>query len=96
MVIVDPISLRDAMPSSSGGSKMECDSILLDLLYQGGRQTEFDVSNSIAIGIHGLSHVALESVYNYNLLSLITGKQKEAFHPADCPYRKNCPYSNQN
>ena len=53
---------------------------------------------SIAIGIHGLSHVALESVYNYNLLSLITGKQTEAYHPADCPYRKNCncPYSNQN
>jgi hypothetical protein len=48
MAIVDPISLRDAMPSSSGGSKMECDSILLDLLYQGGRQTGYDPSNHTA------------------------------------------------
>jgi hypothetical protein len=47
---------------------------------------------SIAIGIHGLSHVALESVYNFNLLSLIMGKQAEPYHPADCPYRGNCPY----
>jgi hypothetical protein len=49
---------------------------------------------SIATGIHGLSHIALESVYNYNLLSLITGKQTEPYHPYDCPYRKNCkcPY----
>ena len=49
---------------------------------------------SIATGIHGLSHIGLESVYNYNLLSLITGKQAEAYNPYDCPHRKNCncPY----
>ena len=46
---------------------------------------------SIATGIHGLSHIGLESVYNYNLLS---GKQVEQYHPYDCPHRKNCncPY----
>ena len=49
---------------------------------------------SIAIGIHGISHAGLESVYNYNPLSLLTGKQPEPYHPIDCPYRKhcNCPY----
>ena len=29
---------------------------------------------SIAIGVHGLSHVGLESVYGYNPLSVFTGK----------------------
>ena len=49
---------------------------------------------SIATGIHGLSHLGLESVYKYNLLSLITGKQIEKYHPYDCPHRRNCncPY----
>jgi hypothetical protein len=49
---------------------------------------------SIAIGVHGISHTGLESVYNYNPLSILTGKQSESFHPIDCPYRRhcNCPY----
>jgi hypothetical protein len=49
---------------------------------------------SIAISIHGISHIGLESVYNYNPLSIFTGKQVEAYHPIDCPCRRhrNCPY----
>jgi len=43
---------------------------------------------SIAMGIHGISHMGLESVYNYNPLSLFTGKQTEPYHPLDCPYRQ--------
>ena len=45
---------------------------------------------SIAGSIHGVSHMGLETVYGYNPLSLITGKTNEAYHPADCPYRKQC------
>ena len=47
---------------------------------------------SIAMGIHGISHIGLEYVYNFNLLSMGTGKQIEPYHP--CPYRRhcNCPY----
>jgi hypothetical protein len=45
---------------------------------------------SIAAGVHGISHVGLESVYSYNPLSLFSKKQTEAYHPSDCPYRKNC------
>lgn len=45
---------------------------------------------SIAIGIHGISHVGLESVYSYNPFSLFVKKQTEPYHPSDCPYRKNC------
>ncbi len=45
---------------------------------------------SISVGIHGISHMGLESVYNYNPLSFI---QTEGYHPLDCPYRRsNCPY----
>jgi hypothetical protein len=53
---------------------------------------------SIAISIHGLSHLGLETVYNYNPLSLLTGNYVEPYHPADCPYRKacNCPYRRMN
>lgn len=40
---------------------------------------------SIAIGIHGISHAGLESVYNYNPLSLFSGKHTEPYHPLDCP-----------
>ena len=29
---------------------------------------------SIALGIHGISHVVLEAVYGYNPLLLVTGK----------------------
>ncbi len=52
---------------------------------------------SIAIGIHGISHVGLESVYNYNPLSIFNTKQSEPYHPIDCPYRRhcNCPYGSK-
>ena len=30
---------------------------------------------SIAVGVHGLSHLGLEAVYRYNPLSLLTEKQ---------------------
>ncbi len=47
---------------------------------------------SISVGIHGISHIGLESVYNYNPLSL-SFIQTEGYHPLDCPYRRsNCPY----
>jgi hypothetical protein len=49
---------------------------------------------SISAGVHGISHIALETVYNYNPLSLFNRKQSEAYHPLDCPYRRsgNCPH----
>ena len=49
---------------------------------------------SIAMGIHGISHIGLEYVYNFNLLSMGTGKQIEPYHPYPCLYRRhcNCPY----
>ncbi len=44
---------------------------------------------SISVGLHGISHMGLEYVYNL--------KKTEAYHPLDCPYRKcNCPYRNCN
>jgi len=53
---------------------------------------------SIAIGIHGISHMGMETVYNYNPLMLFTGGPIEPYHPIDCPYRKkcNCPYFKNN
>ena len=47
---------------------------------------------SIAMGIHGISHIGLEYVYNFNPMYLFTGKQIEPYQP--CPYRRhcNCPY----
>lgn len=51
---------------------------------------------SISVGLHGISHMGLETVYNYNPLSLSL-KQNEAYHPLDCPYRRgNCPYFKDN
>ena len=51
---------------------------------------------SMALGIHGISHMGLETVYSYNPLSIFTGKQTEAYHPLDCPYKRhcNCPHVN--
>ena len=53
---------------------------------------------SISVGLHGISHMGLETVYNYNPLSLsLSLKQNEAYHPLDCPYRRaNCPYFKDN
>ena len=51
---------------------------------------------SIALGIHGISHIGLEYVYNFNLLNLFTGKHIEGYCPCrrhcNCPHRMNCPY----
>ena len=43
---------------------------------------------SIAIGVHGMSHMGLEVLYGYNPYSQITGETIESWHPFDCPYRK--------
>ena len=32
---------------------------------------------SVTIGIHGISHAGLESVYGYNPLAIFTGKPKD-------------------
>lgn len=51
---------------------------------------------SIAIGIHGISHIGLESLYGYDPYFLITGKIAEPWHPLDCPCKRmrNCPFLN--
>ena len=52
---------------------------------------------SISAGLHGLSHMGLEYVYNYNPLSLFNRKETEAYHPVDCPHRRSgdCPFFRQ-
>jgi hypothetical protein len=47
---------------------------------------------SIAMSIHGISHMGLEYIYHYNPYYLIMGKPVEGLRPLDfpCPYRRRC------
>lgn len=43
---------------------------------------------SIAIGVHGISHMGFEALYGYNPYVPTRGKTIEPLHPMDCPYRR--------
>jgi hypothetical protein len=61
-----------ALNSNKLGSKDPYQTLVLLLLF------------SVATGVHGISHLGLETVYNYNPYSVMSG---EILEPLDCP----CP-----
>jgi len=44
---------------------------------------------SLALGVHGISHMGLEYLYGYNPYSQ---KTIESWHPYNCPCRNKCPF----